>query len=358
MFSPNHSLWSLVAASAALVVQPGCSRDPAAAPAQPRAAAAPSTGALPADDPSLVTVTLQLNWFPEAEHGGYYAALVHGYYRAEGLKVEIIPGGTDSPVVQQVARGNADFGVVNADNILFARAEEAPVVALMAPLQISPRCLIVHESSGIRDFKDLKNMTIAMSTSNAFTQFLRHKLPLKNVNVVPYAGNVAQFLLDKNFAQQGYVFSEPFVARKNGGDPRVLMLSSLGYNPYTSVLVTRDAMVAERPAIVEKMVAASVRGWEQYLRAPRETNTYIHRLNPQMGLDILAYGAKTLEPLVLDNVAEREGIGTMSRARWQQLADQLVETAQLKPQRADVEGAFTTRFLDRDQAKPARAAHP
>ncbi len=300
------------------------------------AAASTATDAAP-HDVALANVTLQLNWFPEAEHGGYYAALVHGYYRDAGLNVEILPGGPDSPVVQQVARGNADFGVVNADNILFGRAQEARIVALMAPLQISPRCIIVHESSGIRDFQDLANMTIAMSTSNAYTQFLRDKLPLENVKVVPYAGNVTQFLLDKNFAQQGYVFSEPFVARKNGGDPRVLMVSELGFNPYTSVLVTRDAMIAEHPERVKKMVAASVRGWEKYLRAPDETNAYIHRMNPQMDLDILAYGAKTLEPLVLDRAAESEGIGTMSRARWRQLADQLIETRQLKAERADVD---------------------
>ena len=38
-------------------------------------------------------MTLQLNWFPEAEHGGYYAALVRGYYRDAGLDVKILPGG-------------------------------------------------------------------------------------------------------------------------------------------------------------------------------------------------------------------------------------------------------------------------
>ncbi len=38
-------------------------------------------------------ITLLLNWYPEAEHGGYYAALVHGYYAEEGLDVTIQPGG-------------------------------------------------------------------------------------------------------------------------------------------------------------------------------------------------------------------------------------------------------------------------
>ncbi|SVD17901.1 uncharacterized protein METZ01_LOCUS370755, partial [marine metagenome] len=52
-----------------------------------------------------VQVKLALNWFPEAEHGGYYAALVHGLYRQEGLSVEILAGGPDAPVIQRVATG-------------------------------------------------------------------------------------------------------------------------------------------------------------------------------------------------------------------------------------------------------------
>jgi NitT/TauT family transport system substrate-binding protein len=294
---------------------------------------------------SLVPVTLQLNWYPEAEHGGYYAALAAGYYRDAGLDVTILSGGPETPVVQQVARQAAMFGIVNADNMLFARAQQAPVVALMAPLQTSPRCLIVHESSGITDFAGLKNLTIAMSPASAFTHFLQHKLPLENVRVVPYSGNVAQFLVNKDYAQQGYVFSEPFVARKAGGDPRVLLVSDLGFNPYTSLLFTSDALVAERPEVVAKMVAASIRGWQKYLESPEAANERIHQANPEMDADVLEFGAEAIRPLVLNEEAKQQGLGVMSAERWQTLANQLIEIGQLKAEDAHVERAWTSKFL-------------
>ncbi|MEX2112005.1 MAG: ABC transporter substrate-binding protein [Pirellulales bacterium] len=303
-----------------------------------------------ATDGALVPVTLQLNWYPEAEHGGYYAAQVHGYYRDAGLDVTILSGGPDTPVVQQVARQSAMFGVVNADNMLFARAQQAPVVALFAPLQTSPRCLIVHESSGITSFDQLKDMTIAMSPSSAFTHFLQHELPLEGVRVVPYSGNVAQFLVNRDYAQQGYVFSEPFVARKAGGDPRVLLVSDLGFNPYTSLLFTSDALVAEQPQLVEKMVAASVRGWQKYLESSTETNRRIHDVNPEMDLDILAFGAEAIRPLVLNDDSRRLGIGTMSAERWQTLAEQLIEIGQLKVAEAQADRAWTSKFLPQQPA--------
>jgi NitT/TauT family transport system substrate-binding protein len=301
--------------------------------------------------PALVPVTLQLNWYPEAEHGGYYAALVAGYYREAGLDVTILPGGPETPVVQQVARQAAMFGIVNADNMLFARAQQAPVVALMAPLQTSPRCLIVHESSGITNFEGLKDMTIAMSPASAFTHFLQRKLPLENVRVVPYSGNVAQFLVNKDYAQQGYVFSEPFVARKAGGDPRVLLVSDLGFNPYTSLLFTSDALVAEQPELVQKMVAASIRGWQRYLESPDAANERIHQANPEMDLDILAFGAETIRPLVLTEESKQQGLGVMTAKRWQTLAEQLIEIGQLKPADAHAERAWTIAYLPKRSAE-------
>ena len=50
-------------------------------------------------------VSLQLNWFPEAEHGGFFAADVHGFYDDSKLDVEIRPGGPGTQVVTQVATG-------------------------------------------------------------------------------------------------------------------------------------------------------------------------------------------------------------------------------------------------------------
>jgi 16S rRNA A1518/A1519 N6-dimethyltransferase RsmA/KsgA/DIM1 with predicted DNA glycosylase/AP lyase activity len=43
------------------------------------------------------------------------------------------------------------------------------------------------------------------------------------------------------------------------------------------------------------MVQASVRGWQHYLESPKAANEYIHQLNPQMGLDVLEYGAKAID---------------------------------------------------------------
>jgi NitT/TauT family transport system substrate-binding protein len=305
----------------------------------------PSAAQASGDKPAATKVRLFLNWYPEAEHGGYYAALVHGYYRDAGLDVEIVKGGPSAPVVPQVDSGQMEFGIANADGLLLARAEEAQVVALMAPLQTSPRCIMVHESSGIHDFADLKNMTLAMNPQ-PFASFLQRHVPLTGVTIVPYQGSVAQFLTDDHFGQQGYVFSEPFVAKQQGGDPKTLLVADLGFNPYTSVLFTSENYLPGHEDVVGKMVAASVKGWRHYLEHPEATNQRIHEINPEMSLEALVFGVEALIPLAGGGTDREEEIGAMSLNRWQTLADQLKDLGLVKPGQVDASQAFTTKFLE------------
>lgn len=294
----------------------------------------------PKDTPAPLTrVTLQLNWFPEAEHGGYYAALVHGIFEEEGLDVEIRGGGPNSPVIQQLVSGQADFIIGNADQVLTSRAKDSNAVALLAPLQTSPRCIMVHESSGIETLHDLRNMTLGMSAGRAFALYMQKHLPMENVKLVGYPGSPAIFLNDESFGQQAYVFSEPFVAKQSGGDPKVLMVSDLGYNPYTSLLITTQKNLTENRDLIDRMVRASKKGWIKYLQSPADTNKHLHALNKEMGLDILAFGAETLRNLCLPENMPEEQLGQMTADRWQQLRDQLIEI-ELIDETVDANSAF------------------
>ena len=60
-----------------------------------------------------------------------------------------------------------------------------------------------------------------MSQRPAFSHYLRWKYPLEGVNIVPYPGNVSE-VANPNFAQQGYVFSEPFAHGNKAANPRLL----------------------------------------------------------------------------------------------------------------------------------------
>ena len=306
---------------------------------------APDTGSKIVRPPTAVS--LQLNWFPEAEHGGFFAADVHKLYLDSNLDVEIRPGGPGTQVVTQVATGRVLSGVTNADRVLVGQAAGAKTVAVMAAMQVSPRCVMVHENSGISSLKELGQVgTLAVSSTATWSLFLQKRVDLDGVQLVPYAGNVSQFLLNDDFAQQGYSISEPFVARLQNAQPRVLMVSDLGFNPYTSVLITTPEVIRTQPDLVAAMVKASVAGWRQYLDNPSLANEAISARNEDMGLPILAFGAKQLKSLCSTTETPREELGRMTQARWKTLLDQLVDVKVIEAGKVEASEVFTNRFLD------------
>lgn len=324
------------------VVIAGC-RSEVSSPSTPKASPGTTAAAKPVD------VTLALNWYPEAEHGGYYAALVHGFFAEEGLNVTIRPGGPNVPVIADVATGKVEFAVDNADKLILLRAQQADAVVVMSPLQNSPRCVMVHKSSGLTRLEELANknsFTLAMNSGQPFAQFLAKKVRLDDVRIVPYQPDVAKFMEEPNFGQQAYSFSEPFVAEKQGGDPLCLMLSDLGFNTYTSVLLTRQEMIEKQSDVVEKMTRASIRGWKKYLAEPDESNKLIHKENPGMGLDILAFGVKALRPLCLPEGFDESRLGEMSGERWETLVSQMVEIGSIKPDSVKATDAYTLKFIE------------
>jgi NitT/TauT family transport system substrate-binding protein len=316
----------------ACVVGSGCRPSSSQTAAGNSAAQGDSTVA-PQTNKEPDRVTLLLNWYPEAEHGGFYAAQVHGIFQRFGLEVKIKPGGRSVVVAPELTLGRVQFGVGNADDVLMARSQDAPIVALMAPMQNGPRCILVREDSGIQTLEQLKNVTLQIDSSRPYVPFLKSKgLLNESVQLAPYFGTVAQLVAGPGYAQQAYNFSEPLLAEQAGVKVRALMMSDIGYNPYCSCLLTTEAYLKAQRDLVQRMVLASVEGWKKYLEAPEDTNRKILSLNDQgMTAESLAYGVRKLTPLCYPEGFPPQELGRMSPDRWKELRDQLVQLKLIDP---------------------------
>ncbi len=85
--------------------------------------------ASPAPAASPDKVTLQLNWFHEAEFVGYYVAAAKGFYGASDLDVTILEGGPGDPAIDHVLDGRSDFAISSFGEQRDAVAEDLPTVA-------------------------------------------------------------------------------------------------------------------------------------------------------------------------------------------------------------------------------------
>lgn len=295
-------------------------------------------------DAGLTPVSVQLNWYPEVEHGGVYEAFVAGTYRASGLAVEIKPGSRETPVAPELLLGRSQFAITNADDVVLFRSQGADIVAVLAAIQNNPRCLLVRADSGVDGFEDLSGMTLQCQPGRAFLPFLRKRGFLDGVREVPYFNSIAGMVNDPKMAVQAYVVAEPLLARQQGLDVRTLMVSDLGWNPYSSLLVTTGTLLRESPELVRDVVAATKTGWIEYLKSPAKANEAILTANSHgMTAEVLQFGAEQMRPLAYPD--ESTELGEMTLQRWQLLVDQMKELEVIGKDSVRAEDCFTDEFL-------------
>jgi NitT/TauT family transport system substrate-binding protein len=297
------------------------------------------------DASGFTKVTLQADWYPQPEHGGFYEALEQGYYKQEGLDVTILPGGPYVFVPQQIASGAAQFGMIGSDKVLESVADGQPVVAIAATMQHDPQGIMVRKGSPIKGFADLNGHTIAVQAGSTWFEFLVKRYALTNVHQIPAMMNVANFVADPNYIQQAFATSEPYFAKQAGIETRVILTSDAGYSPYRVMFTTRP-FIAQHPQAVAAFVRASIKGWRDYLQDPVETNAAILKLNPALNPDWMEFTWQALRDghFVTGDDASGAQIGKMAADRWNTMYQQLVDLKVIeKP--FDPATAYTLQFL-------------
>jgi NitT/TauT family transport system substrate-binding protein len=278
----------------------------------------------PTSSSGLTPISLQLDWYPQPEHGGFFAAQMLGYYKAEGLDVTLLPLPQYGSVAQLVASGKADFGLGSSDQVLEWNSNGLPLVAVSATMQHDPQAVMVHKDSPIHDFKDLEGHTIAAQTGATWLKYVTLRYNLHQVREIPTTLSIANFLTDPGYVQQIFVTSEPYFAKQAGADVRTLRISSAGYDPYRVSFTTRD-FVTQHPDLVAKFVRASNRGWQAYLKDPGPTNAFLLKQNPALNLAQEDFSAQALRDGGFITGGEPSGAqtGHMTAARWQTSYEQL-----------------------------------
>jgi NitT/TauT family transport system substrate-binding protein len=293
----------------------------------------------------LTKVTLQADWYPQPEHGGFYTALVKGYYKDEGLDLAIQPGGPYVSVAQQVATGGAQFGMLSSDNILEAVSQGQPLIAVAATMQRDPQGIMVRKDSPIHRFADLNGHTVAIKTGSTWFEYIAKRFQLTNVHEIPAMMNVANFVANPDYIQQAFATSEPFFAHQAGVETRVLLTSDAGYSPYRVMFTTRD-FLRQHPDIVAKFVRASLKGWKDYLDDPAPAHAAIAKLNPALNPEWMQFSWQQLRDghFVTGDATSGAQLGQMDPKRWETMYAQLLDLKVIDKQ-FDPSTAYTLQFL-------------
>ena len=296
-------------------------------------------------------LTLGLGWLPQADFGGFYQAQATGGYARAGLDVELVAGSSQNGAMMLLATGAYDFVRISNSGVALGMASaHLPYVVVAAIYQKEPTALIVHDGPGApTSLAALRGRPVMISPEamDNYWAFLVRSYGFGNRQIRRYTGSSAAFVADPSLAQQGYVTNDVPRLRAEGIPIRDFLLADAGYSAYGTLIVARSSLVQQHPDLVEKFVRASLQGWCGYLHGDRSrADALIRHGNPDTTQRIAddAVAAIASYGLVEGGDAARDGIGSMTEARWRRYLEQMSATG-LYPKDIDLNSVYTTRFL-------------
>ncbi|MER9002896.1 MULTISPECIES: ABC transporter substrate-binding protein [unclassified Mesorhizobium] len=299
-------------------------------------------------------VTFGTNWLAEPEHGGYYQAVADGTYAACGLDVTISQGGPQVSGRPLLLAGKLDFYMGgNLLSAFDAVQQGIPMRVVAADFQKDPQVIMSHPGQGLDKWEDLKNADqyiLGDEGVQTFFQWMVIELGFDAGKRVPYTYNTAPFLANKKSIQQGYVTSEPFAVKKEGGFvPNQFLLADYGWDTYSTTIEVMQDTIDKRPEVVQCFVDGSAKGWYNYLYGDNKAaNEMIKKDNPDMSDEQIAFSIEQMKKFGLADSGDTEklGIGAMNEDRIKSFYDKMVK-AKVTPEGIDIKKAYTLAFINK-----------
>lgn len=215
---------------------------------------------------ALVKVTLATGFMPSMNFAPYYLAAARGYYAKEGIDLTI-QDGSNSGLLEQVSRGQIDFGITTGDSLLLADASGISDEMVMQQFTSDPvGAIALTSGKPISKPSDLRGLRVGVSAPNGSTYFAllallkAGGLTLKDVDVVSIGFTELEALSGHQVdAAMTYLNNEPVEAKSEG-----IAVHELPVSPYQNLdsqgVVTSRQMVRKHPGLVRRFVKATLEG--------------------------------------------------------------------------------------------------
>ncbi|OZB92931.1 ABC transporter substrate-binding protein [Paenibacillus sp. XY044] len=296
----------------------------------------------------LKDVKVVLDWTPNTNHTGLYVAKDLGYYKEEGLNVEIVqPGSTGADAM--VASGKAPFGVSYQESVTQARTQGVPLVSIAAVIQHNTSGFAAPVDRGIKAPKDFEGKTYGGWGSPVEEAVMGSimeidKADVKKVKIVNM-GDADYFTAVKRDIDFAWIFyGWTGIEAKLRGEPLDMLYvkdysEKLDY--YTPVLVTNEKQIKDDPELVKAFMRATAKGYQYAIDKPEDAANLLLKDVPDLDKELVTESQKWLSPKYQDDAARW---GEQKEQIWKGYSDWMYEHKLLdKP--LDVKSAYTNDFL-------------
>lgn len=122
-----------------------------------------------------------LDWFPNPDHAPLIVAKQQGFFKREGLDVELIGPSDPTDPPKWVAAGKADIGITYEPEFMGQVDKGMPLIRIGTLIDKPLDCIIALKDSGIKTLKDLKGKRIGSGSGGISAVML--KTALKNAGL-------------------------------------------------------------------------------------------------------------------------------------------------------------------------------
>jgi NitT/TauT family transport system substrate-binding protein len=332
---------------------------PAAAPTAP-AAAAPAPTPISASNPAaagLPKIQFRLNWTLYGEHAPFFVAVDKGFYKDEGLDVEVVEGQGSSTVAKLIANQTNPIAYIDSATMMQSVAAGMPIKAAAVVLQLSPMAFIYRaDAPRPTTLAQIKGSKIAITAGDAslaiFTALLgKQGMTTDDVQmiVVSNPASKEQAVLDKKAdALLGYFFDQaPRMEKQSGikmGWSRLYDMS--GVTTLSSAVVVNNDWLkdAKNQETLKKFLRATQRGFQYTADNIDESAKIFMAHAPVFDKDMSTLEIKGALSILHTDRTKDKAIGFSSIDDWKDTQDLLAKYAQLKPA-ADLNVYFTNEYL-------------
>ena len=297
-------------------------------------------------------VTLTLDWYPNADHAGIYAAQQQGFFEDANLDVTVRQPSDPASVLQLVAAGRSEFGVSYENEMTNAAIRDIPVQSVMAIMQEPLNSIISLKKANITKPEDLAGKKIgyagqAFGTAVIDTVLEQAGEDPKSVEKINVGYDLRPALTSGRVdaVVDAYWNIEAVELAEEGFETDVIKLPEVGVPNYNELVVaTGDSYAEENPETVRRFVGALVKGHQYALDDPKAARDALLKANEELDPQV---AAETLDLTVPAFEAER--IGYQDPKEWDAYVNWAVENEVLKEE-IEVDDVMTNEYLPKGEA--------
>lgn len=295
-------------------------------------------------------VTVVLDWTPNTNHTGLYTALENGYYKDQGLDVEIVQP-PEGGAASLVASGKADFGISYQEEVTYAKTSDdpLPIKAIAAVIQHNSSGFASPKDKNIKTPKDFEGKIYGGWGSESETAAIKAVMEKTGADfdkvTIADIGQDDFFTATTNSVDFAWIYEgwDVVQAKLKNFDLNFIPLNQFDkrLDYYTPVIISNETLLNDNPELAKKFMKATTEGYQFAIDNPEEAAKILVKHAPEINEELAIESQKFLASKYKDDAPRW---GEMKDEVWNNYTAFLKEygliNKDLKP-----EDAYTNEFL-------------